>query len=55
MPASENSRRATVVTSSSRSNPTAAKTGARCTALGVGLVLCATTQIEHEDDSVRFA
>jgi len=48
MPASEKSNRATATTSSSRSTPTVENTGAACAELTAGLVLCATTQIEHE-------
>jgi hypothetical protein len=53
MPRSENAKRALGTTSSSSKNPTAANAGAVWLELTVGLVLCATTQIEQEADSVR--
>jgi hypothetical protein len=52
MPRSEKSNRTFAMTSSSRSRPTAANTGAAWLELTVGLALCATTQIEQEADSV---
>ena len=52
MPASEKSNRAFATIFSSRSSPTAANTGARWLELAVGLVLCATTQMEQVADSV---
>ncbi len=52
MPVSEKSSRATAMTSSSRSRPIVENMGVTCAALTVGLVLCATTQIEHEFASV---
>jgi hypothetical protein len=53
MPRSEKSNRALAMTSSSRSRPIAANTGAAWLELTVGLALCATTQIEQEAASVR--
>lgn len=55
MPRSEKCNRAFAMTSSSRSRPTAASTGAAWLELAVGLALCATTQIEQEADSVGVA
>jgi len=52
MPSSEKSNWALATTSSSRSTPIAAKTGAAWLELTVGLALCAATQIEQEADSV---
>jgi len=52
MPTSEKSSQATATTSSSRSTPIVEKIGAKCAELTAGLVLCATTQIEHELASV---
>jgi hypothetical protein len=52
MPRSENSNRAFATTSSSRKRLIAAKTGAVWLELTVGRVLCATTQIEHDEESV---
>ena len=54
MPRFEKSNRAFAITSSSRSKPIAANTGAAWLELTVGLALCATTQIEQEADSVWF-
>lgn len=53
MPRSETSNLAFATTSSSRSRPIAANTGAAELELTAGLALCATTQIEQEADSVR--
>ena len=52
MPRSKKSNRVFATTSSSRSKPIAANTGAAGLDLTVGLALCATTQIEQEADSV---
>jgi hypothetical protein len=52
MPRSEKSNRVFATTSSSRSKPIAANTGAAWLELTVGLALCATTQIEQEADSL---
>lgn len=52
MPRSETSNRVFATTSSSRSKPMAANTGAVRLELTVGLALCATTQIEQEADSL---
>lgn len=52
MPASEKSSRTTATTSSSRNTPIVENVGATCAELTAGLVLCATTQIEHEFASV---
>ncbi len=52
MPRSEKSSLALAMTSSSRSRPIAANTGAVWPALTVGLVLCATAQMEQEVLSV---
>lgn len=52
MPCSEKSNRAFATTSSSRSKPIAANTGAAWLELTVGLALCATTQIEQVAESV---
>ena len=52
MPASEKSNRAFATTSSSCSSRTAAKIGLLWLELTVGLALCATTQIEHDDAAV---
>ena len=49
MPASEKSNRVRATTSSTCSVATAAKTGVAWLELIVGRVLCATTQIEHEE------
>jgi hypothetical protein len=54
MPKSEKSRRALATTFSSTKNPTAAKTGVPWLELTAGLALCATTQIEQDEDSVRL-
>lgn len=51
MPASEKSSRAFATTSSSCSRPTAARIGALALDAGLGLALCATTQIEQEASS----
>lgn len=53
MPRSEKSNRAFATTSSSRSRLIAVNTGAAWPELAVGRVLCATTQIEQDEDSVR--
>ena len=53
MPRSEKSNRVFATTSSSRSNPIAANTGAAWLETTLGLALCATTHIEQEADSVR--
>src|SRR5580693_4956723 len=52
IPSSEKSNRVFAMTSSSRSRPIAAKTGAAWTLLTVGRALCAAMQIEQEADSV---
>ena len=52
MPRSENSKRALARTSSSRKRPIAANTGVALLETKAGLALCASTQIEHEADSV---
>ena len=52
MPESEKSRRAFVMTASSCSRPTAAKTGVVSVVLAAGLALCATTQMVQEAASV---
>ena len=52
MPRSEKSNWVFATTSSSRSKPIAANTGAAGLDLTVGLAMCATTQIEQEADSV---
>lgn len=54
MPSSEKSNRAFATASSSCSKPTAAKIGLAAAAPTVGLVLCATTQIEQEFAAVGF-
>ncbi len=54
MPRSEKSNRVFATTSSSRSRPIVANSGAAWLELTVGLALCATTQIEQELDSVWF-
>jgi hypothetical protein len=54
MPRSEKSNRVFATTSSSRSRPIAANTGAAWLELTVGLALCATTHIEQVADSVRL-
>ena len=52
MPRSEKSKRAFARTSSSRKKPIAENTGTVWLELTVGLAMCATTQIEHDADSV---
>jgi len=52
MPKSEKSSRGLAVAISSCGRPTAAKIGVRCTEIGAGLAVCATTQIEHDAASV---
>jgi len=52
MPRSEKSNRVFAITSSSRSKPIAAKTGAAWLELTRGLALCASTQIEQEADAL---
>jgi hypothetical protein len=52
MPASERSNCAFARTFSSCRTPTVANTGAVVLELGAGLAVCATTQMEQEDDSV---
>jgi len=54
MPASEKSSRVIASTSSSCRRPTSANTGAAWPEVAAGLALCAATQIEQEEDSVRF-
>ena len=54
MPASEKSSRDFARIVCSCKVPTAAKTGAACPETTVGLALCATTQIRHEAESIRF-
>jgi len=54
MPASEKSSRVFARTSSSCSRPTAANTGVAWPERAAGLALWAATQIEQEEDSVRF-
>jgi hypothetical protein len=54
MPRSETLSRAFVMTSSSWSSPTAEKMGRAELETAAGLALCATTQMEHELDSVWF-
>jgi hypothetical protein len=54
MPKSEKSRRALATTFSSTVKPTAANTGVPWLELTAGLALCATTQMEQEEDSVRL-
>jgi hypothetical protein len=54
MPATAKSRCRTAITCTSRERPIAAKIGAACPEVTVGLALCATTQIEHAADSVRL-
>jgi hypothetical protein len=54
MPASEKSKRAFAITSTSCIRPTAANTGAAWLEMVAGLALCAATQIEQEEESVRF-
>lgn len=54
MPKSETLSRAFVMTSSSCNSPTAAKIGRAALETAAGLALCATTQMEHELDSVLF-
>lgn len=51
MPASAESSRVFATTSFSCSRPIVANTGAVWLEATVGLALCATTQIEHDDDS----
>ena len=53
MPRSEKSNRAFATTSSSRNKLIAVNIGAAWPELAVGRVLCATTQIEQDADSVR--
>ncbi len=52
MPRSEKSNRVFALTSSSRSKPIAANSGAVGLEPKVGLALCATTQTEHEAESL---
>ena len=52
MPKTEKSNRALAMTASSRSRPTAAKTGFASEELVAGLALCAATQTEQEAASV---
>jgi hypothetical protein len=52
MPSSEKSKWVFALTSSSRSKPIAANTGAAGLELKVGLALCATTQTEQEAESL---
>jgi hypothetical protein len=52
MPSSEKSNQVLATTSSSRSKPIGANTGAAGLELIVGLALCATTQIEQEAASL---
>lgn len=54
MPASEKSSRVFARISSSCSRPTLANTGVASPEVAAGLALCAATQIEQEEDSVRF-
>ena len=54
MPRLEKLNRAFATTSSSRSRPIAANTGAAWLELTVGRALCAATQIEQDADSVWF-
>ncbi len=54
MPNSKTLSGALAITSSSCSRPTVANTGRMWLQLGVGVVVCATTQIEQELDSVWF-
>jgi hypothetical protein len=55
MPDSQTLSRASAITSSSCSRLMAVKTGLTSFKLGAGVVLCAATQIEQEEDSVLFA
>lgn len=54
MPSSKKLIRAGAATSSSCSDPTSAKIGRAIFELTTGAALCATTQIEHAEDSVWF-
>lgn len=54
MPASEDLNRAFTTTSTSRSRPTAANTGAVWPEMIVGLALCAATQIKQDAESAWF-
>jgi hypothetical protein len=53
MPRSRETIRALAIASSSRNKPIAAKIGTARLELAVGVLLCATAQIEQEADSVR--